>query len=144
MIFLGDIACPYERVSAFTDAVSKIEAFKDEIVVLNLEANILEKWEEKKPLTLYNSPDVLKGFGKSRKVVVSLANNHMFDYPDKILQTVEKMELGGGIMVWIERAGRQNKAMRNRRQWGEDGILRSLLETIYPYQQKRRKRSKHI
>lgn len=55
MIFLGDIACPYERVSAFTDAVSKIEAFKDEIVVLNLEANILEKWEEKS-LSLYIIP----------------------------------------------------------------------------------------
>ena len=99
MIFLGDIACPYERVSAFTDAVSKIEAFKDEIVVLNLEANILEKWEEKKPLTLYNSPDVLKGFGKSRKVIASLANNHMFDYPDKILQTVEKLKSGG--VLWF-------------------------------------------
>lgn len=89
MIFLGDIACPYERVSDFIDAVSQIDAFRDELIVLNLEAEILNDDEKQKPLTLYNALTVLDAFKKSKGVLVSLANNHTYDYPDKIQRTID-------------------------------------------------------
>lgn len=95
MIFLGDIACPYERVSDFIDAVSQIDAFKDELIVLNLEANILNDGEKQKPLTLYNASTVLDAFKKSKGVLVSLANNHAYDYPDKIQRTIDILQSGG-------------------------------------------------
>lgn len=98
MIFLGDIACPYERVSDFIDTVSKIDAFKDELVILNLEANILNDDEKHKPLTLYNASTVLDAFRKSKGVLVSLANNHTYDYPDKIQRTIDILAIGGGKM----------------------------------------------
>lgn len=92
MIFLGDIACPYEKVRDFIDTVSKIDAFKDELIVLNLEANILKEGEKQKPLTLYNASTVLDAFSKSKDVVVSLANNHTYDYPEKIQRTIDILE----------------------------------------------------
>lgn len=92
MIFLGDIACPYDKVDEFTNAVLKVDAFRDEVIVLNLEANILEEADEKRPLTLYNAPKVLNGFSGCKKVVVSLANNHMYDYPSMILPTKKSLE----------------------------------------------------
>lgn len=95
MIFLGDIACPYERVGDFIDAVSQIDAFKDELIVLNLEANILNDGEKQKPLTLYNASTVLDAFKKSKGVLVSLANNHAYDYPDKIQRTIDILQSGG-------------------------------------------------
>lgn len=95
MIFIGDIACPYNKVKDFTEAVSKIEAFKNEIVILNLEANILEPNAKQRPLTLYNAESVLNGFKESKKVIVSLANNHMYDYPSKIIPTKECLEERG-------------------------------------------------
>ena len=95
MIFLGDIACPYERVSDFIDALSQIDAFKDELIVLNLEANILNDGEKQKPLTLYNASTVLDAFKKSKGVLVSLANNHVYDYPDKIQRTIDILQSGG-------------------------------------------------
>lgn len=106
MIFLGDIACPYNKVKEFADAVSKIEAFKDEVIVLNLEANILEEDDKKRPVTLYNAPEVLDGFAGCKKIVVSLANNHMYDYPTKILPTKHRLEKQGvGVFGLAEEDG---------------------------------------
>ena len=42
MIFLGDIACPEEKIQSFVDCVNRINVFDNEIVIFNLEANILE------------------------------------------------------------------------------------------------------
>lgn len=106
MIFLGDIACPYERVSDFIDAVSQIDVFKDELIVLNLEANILNDGEKQKPLTLYNASTVLDAFSKSKSVIVSLANNHTYDYPDKIQRTIDILQSGGGKMFWSINRGK--------------------------------------
>ena len=67
MIFLGDIAYPYDKVDEFTNAVLKVDAFRDEVIVLNFEANILEEADEKRPLTLYNAPKVLNGFSGCKR-----------------------------------------------------------------------------
>ena len=106
MIFIGDIACPYNKAKEFTEAVSKIEAFKDEVIVLNLEANILDLSDEKRPVTLYNDPMVLDGFAGCKKVIVSLANNHMYDYPSMILPTCKRLENHGiGVFGFAEEDG---------------------------------------
>ena len=87
MIFLGDLACPDERADQFLSDVNSLDIFKDEIVILNLEGNIVENEVDRNQHSLYNSSKIASAFSKSRKVIVSLANNHTYDYPDKITRT---------------------------------------------------------
>ena len=47
MIFIGDIACPSLKVDSFISSIRSLGIFKNEIVVLNLEANILDEKENK-------------------------------------------------------------------------------------------------
>ena len=47
MIFIGDIACPSLKVDSFISSIKNLGIFKNEIVVLNLEANILDEKENK-------------------------------------------------------------------------------------------------
>ena len=84
MIFIGDIACPSLKVDSFISSIRSLGIFKNEIVVLNLEANILDEKENKRSLTLFNSPKVIDAFTDAKKVIVTMANNHMYDYPSKI------------------------------------------------------------
>lgn len=95
MIFLGDLACPDNRIDAFLDCINSMELFRDEIIVINLEANIVDNKDERKILTLYNNSKIVNSFGQAKKVIVSLANNHMYDYPGKILPTKESLENAG-------------------------------------------------
>lgn len=95
MIFLGDLACPENRVNAFIDCINSMDIFKDEIVVINLEANIVDDVPERKALTLYNVSKIVNAFRQAKKVIVSLANNHMYDYPNRILATKEILEQAG-------------------------------------------------
>lgn len=95
MIFLGDLACPNERVSELNDAISQISLFKDEVVVLNFEAVVSHKGNNKVS-KLYNNPSVLDSLiHQARKVIVSMANNHMYDYPEEIMNTKNFLESKG-------------------------------------------------
>lgn len=94
MIILGDLACP-DKNSAV-----EIKRFFNEnrlidgkLVICNLEGVIREDepYEDEK---LFNHPDVLDAFDNS-EVVFSLANNHMYDYPELLEQTVETIESKG-------------------------------------------------
>lgn len=95
MIFLGDLACPENKIDAFLDCINHIDVFKDEVIVINFEANIVDSLNDRKELTLYNLSRITEFFKQAKKVVVSLANNHMNDYPDKILKTREILESSG-------------------------------------------------
>ena len=92
MIFLGDLACPEQKIDDFIKCVNDILEFENEIIVINLEANIVDNKEERKELTLYNLSKITYAFKKSNRVIVSLANNHMYDYPEKILETKSILE----------------------------------------------------
>lgn len=95
MIFLGDLACPGERVDALNQAIGSIGVLSDQIVVVNLEAVILRDGRLR-PNTLYNHPSVLNALQKkAKKVIVSLANNHMYDYPEEIVNTKSYLENNG-------------------------------------------------
>lgn len=99
MIFIGDLVCPADRVDALKRCIEKEAVFNNEIVVLNLEADILFTDDRKKPLTLWNSPRIIELFSKAKKVIVCIANNHAYDYPESILPTVEFLR-GHGIGVF--------------------------------------------
>lgn len=69
--------------------------FNDEIVVINLEGPIVDRIEDRKKSTLYNLIRITDAFPQAKKVIVSLANNHMYDYPEKLLSTKEALEERG-------------------------------------------------
>lgn len=95
MIFLGDIACPKERVESFNRDISAMDIFDGELVIVNFEA-VYKTDGSTESETLYNDPQSLNSLiSKARKVVVSLANNHMYDYPDEILSTKAHLERNG-------------------------------------------------
>ena len=95
MIFLGDLACPPEKISEFNTAVDNLDIIDNQVVVLNLEALMLFG-SPIRPDTLYNHEKVLDTLKKrAKKVIVSMANNHIYDYPEKILQTKEFLEKQG-------------------------------------------------
>lgn len=97
MIFLGDLACPPEKIRDLNLSVESLDVLSNQTVVVNLEA-VIQFEQRIKPDTLYNHVSVLDGLQKkARKVIVSLANNHMYDYPDSILSTktfLEKKDVG--------------------------------------------------
>lgn len=94
MIFLGDIACPDNRIEEFLECVNREKCFQNEVVIYNLEGNILED-DVMKCEALHNSPSIVHSFENAKKVIVSLANNHMYDYPERIAQTQETLENHG-------------------------------------------------
>lgn len=95
MIFFGDLACPVERNEFFQKWTAEEELFRDQIIILNFEANIVNNAEDRKKLTLYNVSRITECFPHAKKVIVSLANNHMYDYPEKILDTKSYLESKG-------------------------------------------------
>lgn len=95
MIFLGDLACPSEKVEDFNAAVDSLDVLAGQTVVINLEA-VIPFEQDIRPETLYNNESVLDGLlKKAGKVIVSFANNHMYDYPDAILPTKSFLESKG-------------------------------------------------
>lgn len=92
MIFLGDIACPDSKVIEFNKCIEGLEVFSNEIVVLNLEATFADEKQDFDNECLFNSKRVLDGFIRAKKVVVSLANNHMYDFPERIKPTIEYLK----------------------------------------------------
>lgn len=108
MIFLGDIACPEKKVDAFVKSVKACKIFKNELVILNLEATFSfdDNCQDYNDECLFNSKKVLDGFLDSEKVIVSLANNHMYDYPERILPTKKYLEsLGIGTFGLCDENG---------------------------------------
>ncbi len=97
MIIFGDLACPTkEMANTLRQEIAHIGIFKDRDLILgNLEGVILDEKAIAKRGTLYNCPEVTKVFEKERGVVYSLANNHIFDYPEKIVSTKRLLEKEG-------------------------------------------------
>lgn len=93
MIFLGDVACPDTKVAVFNEAVANCKCFVNEVIVLNLEGTFVDGEQS------FNSKQVLDVFlQKGKKVIISLANNHMYDYPECVLPTIEYLrEKGVGV-----------------------------------------------
>lgn len=95
MLFLGDIACPDTRIKQFIDTINTMDLFKNQIVVANLEGCIIDDPQIRKTNSLYNVSGMKDAFIHSEKVIFSLANNHMYDYPDDIIKTKQFLEDNG-------------------------------------------------
>lgn len=106
MLFLGDLACPEETQDEFINCINGMQVFKNEIIIVNFEANIVNKPEERRRLTLYNLLNITNSFSQAKKIIVSLANNHMYDYPKKITETKMILENQGiGVFGLYEAGG---------------------------------------
>lgn len=106
MIFLGDLACPPEKADEFNRAIEDLDVLANEVVVLNLEA-VIPEGDDHKAGTLYNHEAVLDSMRKkAKRVIVSMANNHMYDYPEAILRTKELLEKHGvGVFGLLDSTG---------------------------------------
>lgn len=63
MIFLGDLACPPEKVEDFNAVVDSLDVLAGQTVVINLEA-VIPFEQDIRPETLYNNESVLDGLLK--------------------------------------------------------------------------------
>lgn len=90
MLFCGDLAVPDKtHADRLINSVRKSELFKDKTVVLNLEG-VVKHSENSYPLyKLHNDDSVLSLRDECDQMIVSLANNHVYDYPVCITQTVD-------------------------------------------------------
>lgn len=95
MIFLGDLACPDEKIDDFVSCINEMPIFQDEIVIVNLEGLFVDDLKQRRRPTLYNNSKLLNAFKQARKVIFSLANNHMYDYPSAIISTKLELESAG-------------------------------------------------
>lgn len=91
LIFFGDLAAPEETdVKIIEEFLERTELFKDKIVIGNLEGLIVNK--EEYDNSLYNDIHITKIFKNTHKTVLSLANNHIKDIPEKFNSTIEILE----------------------------------------------------
>lgn len=91
LIFFGDLAAPEEvDVKIIKEFLERNELFKNKVVIGNLEGLIVSK--EKYNNSLYNDIHITELFKDTRKTVLSLANNHIKDIPDKFSSTIKILE----------------------------------------------------
>lgn len=86
MLILGDLACPNEKYSEkLKNDIMQCRIFDNQVLLCNLEGVICdtEPCEDEK---LFNHSSILEAFKKNR-TIFSLANNHTYDYPEKINTT---------------------------------------------------------
>ena len=90
MIFCGDIAIPTKDVGEkFIQALKETGIFKNEVVIGNLEGPLSDEHNGYPQYKLFND-DVVVGFKDiCEKYILSLANNHTYDYPNAIARTKE-------------------------------------------------------
>jgi poly-gamma-glutamate synthesis protein (capsule biosynthesis protein) len=94
MIFVGDIASPSSNTSElFRQSISSIAAFRNKILVGNLEGLIGREdlLQHSTPL-VYNHPSILPVLKSSGFDYVALANNHVLDLPDSLVSTCKALE----------------------------------------------------
>ena len=93
ILCLGDFACPeLNDVEILKNFNKKNDFFKDKIVITNLEGllvkneeNLLDKYKN----ALFNNEKVIDVFANSKKVIFTLANNHIKDIPENFDYTLE-------------------------------------------------------
>lgn len=95
IIFFGDMAIPdNDTYMKLNKMVLDNELFKGKIVVGNLEGLIVneENATKKYPTQLFNIKKTLDLFENSRYTVLTLANNHIKDIPEKYTDTLSELK----------------------------------------------------
>lgn len=97
MLVFGDLACPTKEMAwELKKEIKKAGIFDNKNLILgNLEGALVEDDFHDSTRKLYNCNSVIEIFDSPIKTVLSIANNHMYDYPDRILDTVELLKSKG-------------------------------------------------
>lgn len=92
MIFCGDIAVPSGEVGkTFISSLDKTGIVKNKTVVVNLEG-VLKESSFFPYYKLFNDNSVLGFKDICKQVIFSLANNHVYDFPEDIQMTVSTLK----------------------------------------------------
>lgn len=89
MIFLGDIAHPYEQAPNWP---SEVADWRDQVVVCNLEGPLVD--ESSGPIgmkVVFNHRSILESLRAVNVKAVSLANNHITDLPGGLRSTITQL-----------------------------------------------------
>lgn len=123
MLVFGDLACPNRELSsALHNALKRSKVFDGHDLLLgNLEGVLVEDGFVDRARKLYNSESVLELFA-GKKTVFSLANNHIFDYPDKIGATLATLDKHGIEYVGLAGPGSAHQPLRLRYK-GENWVI---------------------
>ena len=100
MIFLGDIATPdkFSSESLQRTILENSKVFAGKRIICNLEGMIYDgPVPEVNEPVLYNHSSVLSIFGKDRKHVFCMANNHVLDMPGQY-EATKRMIIEEGLM----------------------------------------------
>ena len=100
MIFLGDLSIPNQHCSdLLIRDMKRIELFRDETIVVNLEGVLSPCDSTDSFWKVYNFRSAIEIKDVSRSVVCSLANNHTYDYPENIDYTLQQLNENG--IAWF-------------------------------------------
>lgn len=100
MIFLGDIAHPFEEPPVWA---SMAMPWSSQPVVVNLEGSLSNDAGVLQDRRLFNHPGVLPALKSCGVAVAALANNHVMDLPDNLAATTQEL---GRIGIKSMGAGR--------------------------------------
>ena len=93
MIFLGDLSVPdKEHLSLLLNDLDLSKIIKNETVILNLEGVLLPEIPSDCFWKVYNCKEVLELRKHCKKLIVSLANNHLYDFPEGIQPMTKMLE----------------------------------------------------
>ncbi len=101
MLILGDLACPSKAISTrLIEDMRAMRIFDNELILCNFEGLLAENasLEDEK---LFNVEDVLRAF-TPEQTVFSLANNHIYDYPEYIEKTERTLNNWGFYTVGVK------------------------------------------
>ncbi|HFC9205580.1 TPA: CapA family protein [Clostridium perfringens] len=92
MLVIGDLACPNkEYAMKLKRAIEELSIFNDKYIICNFEGMISNNEGRLEEESLFNDISVLEAF-LGKKVLFSLANNHTYDYPYEIENTIYSLK----------------------------------------------------
>lgn len=96
MIVVGDISIPNsDCAERLHTAIDEIGIFSGQTVISNLEGVTVQEIPEDSAWKVYNHAAGLHVFSDAEQYIVSLANNHIYDYPDRLLESLEILRKAG-------------------------------------------------
>lgn len=93
MIFIGDISIP--NFSACPKIINLPNAFREQSTIANLEGTIIGNEEVSNKSVVFNSDATIKLLNNLNVSVVTLANNHITDIPERIQFTCDQLNHNG-------------------------------------------------
>lgn len=107
MIFLGDLSVPDKvHFNLLLEDIKNTSFFIDETVIVNLEGVLLPEIPTDCFWKVYNCKEVLEFKKCCKKLIVGLANNHLYDFPEGIKPMLKLLESNGIDYFGLYKDGR--------------------------------------